>query len=169
MVPWRWRRQGQAQRPDQPRPPRRAQPLQQLALQLRPGPRPPRAQVPWPLQQPPRRARATLPPPLCQRLVRTVQLDGSPAVPPSLVHPPAAASRWWVRLSETAILVIAFGGYVLLFTVVEVLLLAFCNREGCEDDRVVSTVVTTRRFIYNDLQLVAKSAFNDLRLVAKDL
>jgi hypothetical protein len=32
-----------------------------------------------------------------------------------------------------------------------------------------SGLITTQRFIYNNLQLVAKSAFSDLRLVAKDL
>uniref|UniRef100_A0A804MXQ9 Leucine-rich repeat-containing N-terminal plant-type domain-containing protein n=1 Tax=Zea mays TaxID=4577 RepID=A0A804MXQ9_MAIZE len=62
-------------RAHQPHPPCRARPLQQLALRPRPGPRPPRAPVPQPLQQPPRRARATVPPPLRRRRIRGQRPD----------------------------------------------------------------------------------------------
>jgi hypothetical protein len=53
-----------------------------------------------------------------------------------LTRPPAAAAarRRRVRLSEAAILAVAVGSCVLAFAVAAVLLLAFCNREGRDDD-----------------------------------
>uniref|UniRef100_A0ACD5VVP8 Uncharacterized protein n=1 Tax=Avena sativa TaxID=4498 RepID=A0ACD5VVP8_AVESA len=57
------------------------------------------------------------------------------------LSPPAAAtpSKKRPRLSEAVILAIVVGGCVLLFAVVAVLLIAFCNRRGGEEgDRVVS-------------------------------
>ncbi|RCV23560.1 hypothetical protein SETIT_5G016200v2 [Setaria italica] len=52
-------------------------------------------------------------------------------LPPSTLAPPSTKRR--VRLSEAAILAIAVGGCVLVFAVVAVSLIAFCNRDGGEE------------------------------------
>jgi hypothetical protein len=47
---------------------------------------------------------------------------------------------------------------------------AFTRPTPPEHEPVVASVtITTRRFTYSDLRLVAKTAFSDLRLVAKNL
>uniref|UniRef100_A0ACD5VKK7 Uncharacterized protein n=1 Tax=Avena sativa TaxID=4498 RepID=A0ACD5VKK7_AVESA len=62
----------------------------------------------------------------------------SPALSPPSLTPPAAAKKR-ARLSQAVVLAIVVGGCVLLFAVVAVLLIAFCNRRaGDEGDRVVS-------------------------------
>lgn len=65
----------------------------------------------------------------------------SPAEAPPSLSPPAAGapSKKRPRLSEAVILAIVVGGCVMLFAVVAVLLIAFCNRrDGEEGSRVVS-------------------------------
>lgn len=61
--------------------------------------------------------------------------------PPSGLAPPSAAARRRVRLSEAAILAIAVGGCVLVFAAAAVLLLAFCNRDGRDDETGSGVVV----------------------------
>jgi hypothetical protein len=56
--------------------------------------------------------------------------------PSSGLAPPSAATsaRRRVRLSEAAILAIAVGGCVVVFALAAVILIAFCNREGRDDE-----------------------------------
>ncbi|CAM0880445.1 unnamed protein product [Alopecurus aequalis] len=62
----------------------------------------------------------------------------SPALSPPSLTPPAAGKKR-PRLSEAVILAIVVGGCVLVFAVVAVLLIAFCNRRGGDEgDRVMS-------------------------------
>ncbi|XP_062226099.1 probable inactive receptor kinase At4g23740 [Phragmites australis] len=61
----------------------------------------------------------------------------SPVLLPPSLSPPAAGApaKRRLQLSEAAILAIAVGGCVLVFAVVAVLLIAFCNRESGDEMR----------------------------------
>jgi hypothetical protein len=69
-------------------------------------------------------------------LTRPAQAPPVVLPPPisGLAPSPPAAARRRVRLSEAAILAIAVGGCVLVFALAAVLLLAFCNRDGRDDE-----------------------------------
>ncbi|CAD6233516.1 unnamed protein product [Miscanthus lutarioriparius] len=70
-------------------------------------------------------------------LTRPLALAPPVVLPPpssGLAPPSAASARRRVRLSEAAILAIAVGGCVVVFALAAVLLLAFCNRDGRDDE-----------------------------------